>query len=79
MLVLVRKCDESIVIRGEIVVTVLGVEGDRVKLGIEAPRDVCVLRQELCDEVSGQNQMAAQSSTDIRRILPALKEKLASP
>lgn len=78
MLVLVRKCDESIVIRGDIVVTVLGVDGDRVKLGINAPREIAVLRQELCEAVGGQNRAAVASSSDIRTILPSLKEKLTS-
>ncbi|MDA8189250.1 MAG: carbon storage regulator CsrA [Dehalococcoidales bacterium] len=76
MLVLVRKCDESIVIHGDIVITVLGVDGDRVKLGIEAPRDISILRQELCDEVIRQNRAAAESAPDIRAVLPKLKEKL---
>lgn len=78
MLVLVRRCDESIVIRGNIVVTVLGVDGDRVKLGIEAPREISILRQELCNEVTGQNRAAAASTPDIRKLLPTLKDKLAS-
>ncbi len=76
MLVLVRKSDESIIIRGDIVVTVLGVDGDRVKLGIEAPRDVSILRRELCDEIKDQNRVAAASSPEMNKILPTLKEKL---
>jgi carbon storage regulator len=76
MLVLVRRTDESIVIRGDIVVTVLGVDGDRVKLGVDAPREVSILRQELCDQVMSENLAAAASSPGIRRVLPALKENL---
>lgn len=78
MLVLVRKCDESIVIGGDIVVTVLGVDGDRIKLGINAPREISILRQELCEEVIGQNRAALESSLGIRRILPKVKDKLVT-
>jgi carbon storage regulator len=49
MLVLSRKSDESLIIAGEIVVTILGIEGDRVKLGITAPPEVVILRQEVRD------------------------------
>lgn len=47
MLVLTRKIDQGIVISGNIYVRVLGVERDRVKIGISAPMDISVLRQEL--------------------------------
>ena len=47
MLILTRKIDQSIVIQGNIPVMVLGVERDRVKLGIAAPAEVSVLREEL--------------------------------
>jgi carbon storage regulator CsrA len=47
LLILTRKIDQSIVIQGNITIMVLGVERDRVKLGIAAPADVAVLREEL--------------------------------
>lgn len=49
MLVLMRKVDQGIIIAGNIVVRVLGVERDRVKIGITAPGEVTILRQELWD------------------------------
>ena len=49
MLVLTRKIDQGIVISGNIYVRVLGVERDRVKIGISAPLEVTVLRQELLE------------------------------
>ena len=49
MLVLTRKPEQAIVINGNIVVKILGVERDRVKIGITAPEDVRILRQELLD------------------------------
>lgn len=54
MLILTRKIDQSIVIQGNITVMVLGVERDRVKLGISAPTDVAVLREELIGEDSSE-------------------------
>ena len=47
MLILTRKIDQAIIIQGNITIMVLGVERDRVKLGIAAPADVAVLREEL--------------------------------
>jgi len=47
MLVLTRKPDEGVVISGTIVVRVLGVQNGRVRLGIEAPDEVVVLREEI--------------------------------
>jgi carbon storage regulator len=49
MLVLTRKRDERIVIGENIVITVVEVRGDKVRLGIEAPMDVPVHRQEVLD------------------------------
>jgi len=55
MLILTRKIDQAIVIQGNIQIVVLGVERDRVKLGIAAPSDVTVLREELFDEQQANN------------------------
>ena len=49
MLVLTRRVNERIVIGDDITVTVLEVRGDQVRIGIEAPRDVKVLREEVLD------------------------------
>jgi len=56
MLVLTRKIDQGIVISGNIYVRVLGVERDRVKIGISAPLEVTIRRQELVDRDDAQNQ-----------------------
>ena len=58
MLVLSRKVNENIVIDGRIVVKVVRTEGNLVKLGIEAPADVPVHRQEIYDEIQRNNQAA---------------------
>jgi carbon storage regulator len=63
VLVLTRRTEESVVIGGNIVVTVLGVEGEKVKLGIDAPREVTILRSELLDVIHHQNRVAEKLSS----------------
>jgi len=58
MLILSRKPGESIVIDGRITVKILRLEGDVVKVGIEAPLQVPVHRQEVYDEIQKNNQEA---------------------
>ncbi len=59
MLILSRKLNESIVIDGRITVRVMRLDGDVVKLGIEAPSDVPVHRQEVYEEIRKSNHEAA--------------------
>ncbi|HHU22238.1 MAG TPA: carbon storage regulator CsrA [Clostridiales bacterium] len=61
MLVLTRKTNEGILVGDEIKVTVISIEGDRVRLGIEAPQNIRVIREELIMEIGNENRMAAQS------------------
>ena len=51
MLVLSRKKDESIVIDDNVIVTIIEVRGDKVRLGIQAPRDVAVHRKEVLEAI----------------------------
>ena len=53
MLVLSRKKNESIVINNDIVVTVVEIRGDKVRLGIVAPKDVPVHREEVYEAIHG--------------------------
>jgi carbon storage regulator len=55
MLILTRKIDQAIIIQGNITVMILGVERDRVKLGIAAPESVTVLREELVEGRQDEN------------------------
>jgi len=59
MLVLTRKIDQGIVISGNILVRVLGVERDRVKIGISAPLNITVLREELLERDANNNKEGA--------------------
>ncbi len=58
MLILSRKVNECIVIDGRITVKIVRVEGEIVKLGIEAPLDVPVHRQEIYEEIQRNNREA---------------------
>ena len=58
MLILSRKLGESLVIDGRIHVKIVRVEGDVVKIGIEAPADIPVHRQEVYEEIQRSNQQA---------------------
>jgi carbon storage regulator len=62
VLVLSRRSNESIRIGADVVVTVLEVHRDHVRLGIEAPRDVEVHRQEVYEAIQQANRLAASSS-----------------
>jgi carbon storage regulator len=60
VLILTRKANQAVVINGNTTVRVLSIDGDRVKLGIDAPPEVGVVRDELLREVAGQNRQAAR-------------------
>ena len=62
MLVLSRKTNESIVIDGNITVSVLRVDHDNVRLGIEAPLEIPVFRKEIYEEIKTNNELAAGSA-----------------
>ena len=47
MLILTRRVGESVVIGGDVTVTVLGVKGNQARLGVDAPRDIAVRREEI--------------------------------
>ena len=58
MLVLSRKKNESIVINDDIVITIVEIRGDKVRLGIEAPRDIPVHRREVLDAILREQKLA---------------------
>ena len=72
MLILSRKPGETVVIDGQIRVKVIRVEGDVVKIGIEAPDEVSIHRQEVYDEIQRSNK---ESITGGRSALPRLPKK----
>jgi carbon storage regulator len=73
MLILSRKPGESIVIDGRICVKVVRVEGDTVKIGIEASSDIPVHRQEVYQEIQRSNQQALTTRKPSLPKLPLTK------
>lgn len=62
MLVLTRRAGESIVIGNDVTVTVLEVRGDQIRLGIDAPKDVPIHREEVYVQVQQANRGAVASA-----------------
>ncbi|MFS0787761.1 carbon storage regulator CsrA [Shouchella sp. 1P09AA] len=61
MLVLSRKINESICIGDHVELTVLEVSGDQVKIGIQAPKSVDIIRKEIIEMVEKENKQAVES------------------
>ena len=60
MLILSRKIDEKIKIGEDITITLIDVHGDQVKIGVEAPKNVKVFRQEVFDAIQMENKAAVK-------------------
>lgn len=58
MLILTRRIDESIVIGEEVTVTVLGIKGNQVRLGITGPKQVSVHREEIFERIRAERSVA---------------------
>ena len=64
MLILSRKIDEKIKIGNDITITLIDVHGDQVKIGVEAPKNVKVFRQEVFDAIQNENKAAVVDSQE---------------
>ncbi len=78
MLVLSRNRDETIVINDDIEITIVDVRGDRVRLGIAAPRDVQVHRKEVYDAIKCENTDASRIGVEDLRMADNNLRRLAS-
>jgi carbon storage regulator len=64
MLVLSRQRDETIMIGDDIEITVVDIRGDKVRLGITAPKHITVHRKEVYEAIKRENRQASQLGTD---------------
>jgi carbon storage regulator len=82
MLVLSRKKNESIVINNDITVTVVEIRGDKVRLGIVAPKEVPVHRQEVYDAIHGKDvtePVTAPATAPVSGPAPTVSAPVPSP
>ena len=64
MLVIARKVGEELKIGDDIIVKIISLEKNQIKIGIDAPRDISILRMELVKEIINQNKLANQNTDE---------------
>ncbi|MEH7388962.1 carbon storage regulator CsrA [Bacillus sp. JJ1503] len=69
MLVLTRKKNESVILNENIEITILEIDGEQIKLGIKAPKDVEILRKEIIVKTELENINALKGNFDLKKIL----------
>lgn len=74
MLVLSRKKGQSIIIGENIEITIIDIQGDVVRIGVNAPREVAIHRQEVFEQIKEENQQAVQQSEGLNVKLRQLSE-----
>lgn len=75
MLALTRKKDEAVIINGNIEIRILDVQDGKVKLGISAPKDVTIHREEVYIEIEKSNKEALESNQAILKGLSQILQK----
>lgn len=65
MLILTRRVGETLMVGDEVTVTVLGVKGNQVRIGVNAPKDVAVHREEIYDRIKKESESGEQDDDSI--------------
>ena len=73
MLILTRKKDESIIINGNIEIQIMSIEEGKVKIGIEAPKDIEIFRSEVFKKIEAANQEASKPQANIKVLSEKMK------
>jgi carbon storage regulator len=79
MLVLSRKKDESIVINNDITIVVVEIRGDKVRLGVEAPKEVPVHRQEVFEAIARGEAVVESVDADAAKVRAAEESAVNDP
>ncbi len=74
MLILTRKKDESIIINGNIEIQIIAIEEGKVKIGINAPKDVEIHRNEIFEKIMASNKESTASKTSISKLSEKIKK-----
>ncbi len=74
MLILTRKKDESIIIDGNIEIQIIGIEEGKVKIGINAPKNIEVYRSEVVDKIKANNKEALDTVDAFDKLSKKLKK-----
>lgn len=75
MLVLTRKIGSNILIGDNIKISLISVEGDKARIGIEAPRDIRILREESITNTIEENKRAAREMMDLKDLFSNFEKK----
>ena len=75
MLVLTRKKDESIMINQDIEIMIVAIEGDKVKIGIKAPKQIEIHRKEVYLTIQEENRQAAKQTMTLEHLQQLFQEK----
>ena len=75
MLVLSRKPGQALLVGGEIVVKIVEIRGQQVRIGIDAPENVAIVRQELQEQVESANRAAADGPRDVTRLAHRMRDR----
>jgi carbon storage regulator len=69
MLILTRRVGETVMIGNEVTVTVLGVKGNQVRIGVNAPKDVAVHREEIFERIKREHEQGSGAGAPAAKIV----------